>query len=174
MQHAAIEPERRGGEADYLERRINLRQPVQKPAIHPRLKHRIGARHYIRYADDFILLHQSPQWLNDAKAKIEAYLPRLGVALNPSKTILQPVNRGVDFVGQVIRPHHRVTRKRTVNEAMARVAGIDAGELFETANSYFGLFRQATHGHQDRAALAKVLRMRGMAVNRELTKGFCL
>lgn len=92
--------------------------------------------------------------------------------MNPHKTILQPVARGVDFVGQVIKPHHRLTRRRTVHEALARTAGIDRTDLFATANSYFGLFRQATHGHHDRADLAKALRLRGMAVNRQLTKGY--
>ena len=38
------------------------------------------------------------------------------------------------------------------------------------ANSYFGLFRQATHSHGDRAALANVLRARGFAVKGDLTK----
>lgn len=33
-------------------------------------------------------------------------------------------------------------------------------------------FRQATHGHHDRADLAKALRLRGMAVTRALTKGY--
>jgi len=136
------------------------------------IKHAIGARHYIRYVDDFLLLHESPQWLNQARAQIEEYLPRLGVALNPRKTILQPVHCGVDFVGQVIKPHHRITRRRTVHEALARTAGIDRADLFATANSYFGLFRQATHGHHDRADLAKLLRLRGVAVNRQLTKGY--
>jgi RNA-directed DNA polymerase len=27
-------------------------------------KHQLRARHYVRYVDDFILLHESPQWLN--------------------------------------------------------------------------------------------------------------
>lgn len=38
-------------------------------------KHYLHAKHYIRYVDDFVLLHESAQWLNEAKADIEA-LPR--------------------------------------------------------------------------------------------------
>lgn len=60
------------------------------------VKHRLGARHYIRYVDDFILLHESAQWLNHARAQIEAFLAeRLGLRINPAKTILQPIERGV-------------------------------------------------------------------------------
>jgi retron-type reverse transcriptase len=140
-------------------------------ALDQHIKHDLRCRHYIRYVDDMVLLHESPQWLNAAKADIEAWLPQyLGLQLNPTKTILQPVDRGVDFVGQVIRPWHRTTRKRTVNEAMTRVRNIDAGELFETANSYFGLFRQTTHSFHQRAKLANVLRYRGHCISGDLTK----
>ncbi|MBC2731347.1 RNA-directed DNA polymerase [Thiobacillus sp.] len=137
------------------------------------VKHRIGAPHYVRYVDDFILLHESPQWLNAAHDEIEAFLPaRLNARLNPSKTILQPVDRGVDFVGHVIKPWHRSTRRRTVNEAIRRVRTIDHTDLFETANSYFGLLRQAQHSHHDRARLANALRARGSCVKGDLTKTY--
>ena len=55
------------------------------------IKHRIGAKHYIRYVDDFLILHESSQWLNEALADIAEFLPeRLHAQLNPKKTILQP------------------------------------------------------------------------------------
>lgn len=142
-------------------------------ALDKHIKHRIGARHYVRYVDDFILLHESPQWLNAARADIEAWLPaNLALRINPKKTILQPVGRGVDFVGQVISPWRRTTRRRTMNEALRRVAEIDAADLYETANSYFGLLRQVTHSHGDRARLANVLRGRGHTINKQFTKTF--
>ena len=134
-------------------------------------KHQLRARHYIRYVDDFILLHESPAWLNEARAAIEAFLPeRLCVQLNPRKTILQPVSRGVDFVGQVIKPWQRTTRRRTYREALRRCAEIPTADLFESANSYLGLLRQATNSHHDRARLANVLRRRGHCVKRDATK----
>lgn len=40
----------------------------------------------------------------------------------------------------------------------------------ETANSYFGLFRQASHSHHDRAKIANVLRDRGHSVKADMTK----
>ena len=137
------------------------------------IKHRIGAQHYIRYVDDFLLLHESPQWLSEAKGHIEQFLELvLSLKINPSKTILQPIDRGVDFVGQVIRPWHRVTRRRTMGAALTRVSTIDADELYETANSYFGLLRQASHSHKDRARLANVLRHRGHSISGDITKTY--
>ena len=137
------------------------------------VKHNLRCRHYIRYVDDFVLLHESPQWLNAAHAEIEAFLAsKLNSRLNPTKTILQPVARGVDFVGQVIKPWHRSTRKRTLNAALQRLRDMPAEDVFEAANSYLGLLRQATASHHDRAQIANVARSRGHAVNRQLTKAF--
>jgi RNA-directed DNA polymerase len=82
------------------------------------------------------------------------------------------VARGVDFVGQVIKPWHRVTRRRTFNEAISRTGQIGAEDLFETTNSYFGLLRQATHSHHDRVRLANVLRYRGHSIKADLTKTY--
>jgi retron-type reverse transcriptase len=137
------------------------------------VKHQLKAKHYIRYVDDFVLLHESAQWLNNALAKIEEFLPtRLGVQLNPKKTILQPVDRGVDFVGQVIKPWHRHTRRRTINEAVRQIATVPAEDLLAVGNSYFGLLRQAQHSHHDRAILANALRRRGHAIKGDLTKTY--
>jgi retron-type reverse transcriptase len=137
------------------------------------IKHRIGAKHYIRYVDDFVLLHESPQWLNSALDNINEFLPaKLNAKLNPTKTILQPVHRGVDFVGQVIKPWRRYTRIRTVNEAINQVKKAPAGKLFETANSYFGLLGQASSSHHDRARLANTLRKRGCTIKSDLTKTY--
>jgi RNA-directed DNA polymerase len=136
------------------------------------VKHEIGAAHYIRYVDDFVLLHESPRWLNAARASIEAHLASHDLWLNPSKTILQPIERGIDFVGQVIKPWRRTIRRRTYRDALHRVASIPDADLYETANSYFGLMRQATHSRRDRLALAKVIARRGRAVDRALTKTY--
>lgn len=136
-------------------------------------KHKLRARHYIRYVDDFVLLHESAQWLNEALDRINEFLPaKLHARLNPTKTILQPVDRGIDFVGQVIKPWRRVTRRRTFNDAIRRVRTIDADDLFETANSYYGLLRQASHSHQDRALLSNELRRRGHSVKSDLKKTY--
>ncbi|CAK1568563.1 retron-type reverse transcriptase [Burkholderia pseudomallei] len=146
---------------------------VYLDVLDQRAKHVLGARHYIRYVDDFVFLHESPAQLNEMLADVTAFLPaRLGVSLNPRKTILQPIDRGVDFVGQVIKPWHRTTRKRTRNEALRRVAATPAADLLQVANSYFGLLRQATASHADRAWLANILRSRGHSIDRDFLKTF--
>jgi RNA-directed DNA polymerase len=129
------------------------------------VKHQLRAPHYVRYVDDFILLHESPQWLNGAHARVRAFLPeRLGAHLNDSKTVLQPVDRGIDFVGQVIRPWRRTTRPRTLNSAIARLHTMPAGEVFESGNSTLGLVRQASHSHREQIAVCRALMARGRTV----------
>jgi len=137
------------------------------------VKHDLRARHYIRYVDDFILLHESPQQLNSWRADIESFLPeQLRVSLNPKKTILQPADRGVDFVGQVIAPHRRTIRRRTFNEILSRLGRLDVADVHASANSYFGLLRQASRSYRDRARLAKLVLRRGFSVDGKFTKTF--
>jgi len=139
------------------------------------IKHRIGARHYIRYVDDFILLHDSPDWLNAALAEMTDFLPReLSARLNHSKTILQPVARGVDFVGQVIRPWNTRTRSRTVSQATHRLRSMPAAEVWHSGNSYLGLMRQASNSHYDRIKIAHAVLARGHSINRNFTKVYGL
>jgi len=137
------------------------------------IKHQLRCAHYIRYVDDFVLLHESPQQLNQWLEQITAFLPaQLDIQLNPTKTILQPIDRGVDFVGQVIKPWRRTTRRRTVKHAITRVLASDKHQVQKTANSYYGLFRMATHSHMDRVNLTHAVFTHGKAVNRQLTKTF--
>lgn len=146
---------------------------VYLDVLDQRAKHILGAHHYIRYVDDFLFLHESTDWLNAALADVESFLPtRLGVRLNPTKTILQPVERGVDFVGHVIKPWVRSTRRRTVNSALRRTAEAAPADVHVLANSYFGLLGQAPASHHDRALLSNVVRRSGHAVNHALTKTY--
>lgn len=129
------------------------------------IKHCVGARHYTRYVDDMVLLHESPQWLNEALASINAFLPSLDLRLNPRKTILQPIDRGIDYVGQVILPWRRVTRRRTLRQALARLEDMPDEDVYASGNSYLGLVRQASHSHHEQAQLCRALLRRGHAVD---------
>jgi len=146
---------------------------VHLDALDQFVKHQLRARHYIRYVDDFVLLHESPQWLEEARRRIDAFLQeRLHLQLNPRKTVCQPIERGIDFVGQVILPWRRVTRRRTVEQALRRMATIPEADLHVVGNSYFGLLRQASSSHADRARLANLLRQRGRSVDHPLTRSY--
>lgn len=78
----------------------------------------------------------------------------------------------MDFVGHVIKPWRRTTRRKTVNLAVQRTMEASPGDLRDTANSYFGLLGQASHSRADRARLARTILRRGRSVNASLTKTY--
>lgn len=86
-------------------------------------KHTLKVRAYLRYVDDFVLLADDPATLLGWKARIEDFLQeRLGLQLHPSKTVLQRSGQGVDFLGSIVYPHHRLTRARSVRALYRRLA----------------------------------------------------
>lgn len=62
--------------------------------------------------------------------------------------------------------------KRTINEAISQVNKADADDIYEMANSYFGLLGQASKSHHDRAKLANALRWREFTINHNLSKTY--
>jgi RNA-directed DNA polymerase len=133
-------------------------------------KHQLRARYYVRYVDDFVLLHQSAKQLADWLRQVDAFLPaRLRAHLNPRKTVLQPISRGIDFVGHVVRPWHRTPRANALPNAQLRI-GDGSGDPFDQINSYLGLLRQSPASHHIRARLANFARDRGFAVDASFTK----
>ncbi len=139
--------------------------------VDQRVKHRHRIEHYVRYVDDMVLLHESAARLNDILRDLDSWLPtHMHLQLNPRKTILQPIARGIDFVGHVIKPWRRTTRPRTLATALNRLQEMDRADVFTAGNSYLGLVRQATHSHHEQARLGNVLRRRGHAIAGDLSK----
>ena len=87
------------------------------------VKHTLKASAYLRYVDDFVLLADDPQTLLVWKTRIEKFLlQRLQLQLHPDKTVLQRSHQGVDFLGSIVYPNHRLTRQRSVRALNARLA----------------------------------------------------
>jgi len=118
------------------------------------VKHTLKARHYIRYADDFVILS------ND-KAQLEQLIPRiteflwtnLRLALHPDKVSTQTYASGVDFLGWVHFPDHRVLRTTTKHRMFRRLESSTASAA--GADSYLGLL---THGNAMKLRLVVILR----------------
>ena len=142
-------------------------------ALDQHAKHQLRARHYVRYVDDFVLLHEDPAWLHAALQDVAAWLPRqLHCRLNTRKTILQPVARGIDFVGHIVKPWRRTTRRGTVARAVRVLEHLHADQVHTVANSHLGLVRQASHPHAEQAQIARAALRRGHCVDGGLTKTF--
>jgi hypothetical protein len=84
------------------------------------IKHVLRVRCYIRYCDDFILLHQDKQLLNGISSIIQTFLDdKLDLKL--SKNQLFPLIRGVDFLGYRHFPDYILLRKSTAKRAKKRM-----------------------------------------------------
>ncbi len=106
------------------------------------VKHKLKVRHYIRYADDFVLLSPDRDWLLLQLPRMKKFLrERLHLTMHPNKIMLQTFASGVDLLGWVHFPDHRILRTATERRMMRRIRN----NLTEaTVQSYLGLLR---HGN---------------------------
>lgn len=61
------------------------------------IKERLHVKHYIRYMDDFNLVHENKEFLEDCLAEILAKMDALGLELN-KKTHIYPLSHGLKFL----------------------------------------------------------------------------
>ena len=107
------------------------------------VKHRLKVKYYVRYADDFVITSSDRRELEDLILPIQAFLAeRLKLELHPGKVSIATIASGVDFLGWVHFPDHRVLRTAT-KRRMFRGIGASKGTK-ETVQSYHGLL---SHGN---------------------------
>jgi hypothetical protein len=86
------------------------------------VKHTLGCRRYLRYVDDFVLLHHDREQLEAWRQQITAFLTNtLRLSLKADQR-LRPLGDGIDFLGYVVRPTHTVPRQRVIAHARAALA----------------------------------------------------
>jgi len=79
------------------------------------VKYELKAKYYIRYVDDFVLLHKSKEELEIWKKEIENFLrERLKLELHPDKSKIINLSKGIDFVGFRNFYYFRLLRKRNI------------------------------------------------------------
>jgi len=107
------------------------------------VKHKLKAKHYIRYADDFVFLSQDKEWLEALIPQVAEFLEvKLALSLHPDKVYVKSFASGVDFLGWVHFPDHSVLRT-TAKRKMFRELEVKKHKD-ETVQSYLGLL---SHGN---------------------------
>jgi retron-type reverse transcriptase len=87
-------------------------------------KHNLREKYYLRYCDDFIILAESKNHLEDLIGKLDDFLQsELKLNLHPNKISIRKYRRGIDFLGYVILPHHRVLRTKTKKRIIKKMKG---------------------------------------------------
>lgn len=104
------------------------------------VKHILKVKYYIRYADDFVILHHNKNHLLDVVKEIFNFLSeQLVLSLHPKKTHIKTLNSGIDFLGWVHFFDHRVSRTAT-RRRMFKKLRQDTVQP-ESIQSYLGLLR---------------------------------
>lgn len=134
-------------------------------------KHALGAKRYIRYMDDFVMLSPDKEELRCWMAEVEAFLQEeLCLKLNPKTAILAAKN-GIDFVGYKHRATHRKVRRGSIRRMKRTIkryerGGITKGQLQKSMQSWLG-----HAGHADSYNLRRKIRaMANMAMQEEVIR----
>jgi len=80
------------------------------------VKHKLRAKYYIRYVDDFVILHNSAKQLEDWKEQINHFLKdNLKIELHKDKSKVLNLEKGVSFLGFRVFYYHKLLRKSNMN-----------------------------------------------------------
>jgi len=117
------------------------------------IKRELKCRYYVRYVDDFILLDRDKEKLKFWRDEINDFLKEnLKLELNLNKIKIQPIDKGIDFLGYFVKPDYTLVRKKVVkrlkdklyrlNNAKEGIPGLN--KILATINSYYGHFKHAS------------------------------
>jgi len=120
------------------------------------IKYGLGCRHYGRYVDDVVILHQNIEYLKSIIPLAKQYLRNeLSLKLHPKKIYLQHFSKGVPFLGTVIKPYRIYIRNRIkgnfyqkiqywndfLGERQARFGKKETSIFLSGMNSYLGMMK---------------------------------
>jgi RNA-directed DNA polymerase len=109
------------------------------------VKHKLKAKYYIRYVDDFVILNKSKEQLEKWKHEINKFLnEKLKLELHPDKSKIICLSTGVDFVGFRNFYYFRLLRKRNRVNIQKKISLFNKGnisyekffEIFQGWNAY--------------------------------------
>ena len=114
------------------------------------IKHKLKVKYYIRYADDFVVMsHDKNNPLENIRYIVCFLEKKLLLELHPDKLFIKTLSSGVDFLGWVHFPTHRVLRTTTKRRMFKALAG---NPKEETIQSYLGML-----GHGNTYKLMKII-----------------
>lgn len=121
------------------------------------VKHKLKVKFYLRYCDDFVILGRDKDNLLLTAGKIDEFLKNnLSLFLHSDKIIIRKYRQGIDFLGYVILPYHRVVRTRTkrriFKKLMKRKEKLKNGLISDlsfnqSVQSYLGILKHC-NGHK--------------------------
>ena len=99
------------------------------------IKHKLKVKHYIRYADDFVAFACDSKYLTLILESMREFLTnKLKLTLHPDKIFIKTISSGLDFLGWVHFPTHRVLRTVTKRRMLKNLNE-------ENKDSYLGMLK---------------------------------
>jgi RNA-directed DNA polymerase len=112
------------------------------------VKKELRCRFYVRYNDDFVIISNSKEWLEEVRVKIICFVKdRLLLDIPLSKTSLRKIDWGVDFLGFTILPKAVLLRNKTKNKMFTNINS-------DNIHSYFGILNHCNSYNLKRKILA--------------------
>ena len=121
------------------------------------VKHKLKARHYIRYCDDFVILSENKSWLERQIPLVRNFLwKKLRLKLHPDKVFIKTLSSGMDFLGMVNFLDHRILRTKTKRKMLRNISEkhfllreefISDSLLNQSLHSYLGILKHC-NGHK--------------------------
>ncbi len=104
------------------------------------VKHKLKVKYYIRYVDDFVILHKSKEQLEIWKEQINYFLNKeLNLELHSEKSKIISLSEGIDFVGFRIFYYFKFVRKRNILSIKRKIELFNRGEL--SYEKFFEIFQ---------------------------------
>ena len=129
------------------------------------VKHKLRAKYYIRYVDDFVILHNDKEKLEKWKEIIDKFLrEKLVIELHTNKSRILKLDEGIKFLGFRVFFYFKLLRKSNMNhferkfnrmKILLNEGVIDRGKAVESLQ---GWLAYASHGntHKYRTFLVKL------------------
>ena len=117
------------------------------------MKHDLKVQNYFRYTDDFVIVSESRAYLEALLPYISEFLEKkLALRLHPKKILTRPLYQGIDFLGYLVFPKHRLVRTKTKRRIFKklkrriteyRLGRITKSTLQQSLQSYLGVLSHA-------------------------------
>ncbi len=96
------------------------------------VKNELKIKYYIRYVDDFVILHDSKESLESYKEKIDIFLKeKLQLELHATKSKILLLEQGISFLGFRHYSYHRLLRKANIKTMRKKITQKDYDSLCE-------------------------------------------
>jgi len=129
-------------------------------------KHRLRIKYYVRYMDDFIILHHDKRYLHRLKLEIENFLNNDLELHTNKKTCIRPIAVGIEFVGFRIWPTHMKLKKDTAIKIKRRLVylkkayargEVNFKDINSTVQSYLGILKHCDSYYLKQSILKKLV-----------------